>query len=319
MFLARTVKVAILSSVALFMSVPAHANLIITPTFDASITDDSNSAAIIGVINSAIGFYQSNFSDPINVAITFQSSNSGLGGSSFSVYKISYQNFINALIADGKTADDATALGLLPSTATNPVNGSSTINIKPANARAIGLACCPNGGSDGAITLNTHITDVGSAGTSGQYSLLAVTMHEINEILGLGSDLPGGGTGGFFNDPLPEDLYRYDSTGARNYTTAGDNAYFSINGTTDLARFNQVADGTDYGDWWWNGSHTPQVQDGRATPLTSPTLNKTSPETRALDVIGYDLITAPEPGTVVLLVAGLGILGFMKRRVGVRS
>jgi hypothetical protein len=118
---------------------------------------------------------------------------------------------------------------------------------------------------------------------------------------------------------MPEDLYRYDSTGARNYTTAGDNAYFSINGTTDLARFNQVADGTDYGDWWWNGSHTPQVQDGRATPFTSPMLNKTSPETRALDVIGYDLITAPEPGTVVLLVAGLGILGFMKRRVGVRS
>jgi hypothetical protein len=313
MFSARTLQVAALSSVALVMSVPAHANLVITPTFDSSITDDPNAAAIISVIDSAIGYYQSTFADSINVAILFQSSNSGLGGNFAPIYKIQYETFINALIADALTPDDGTALGFLPAGADNPVNGTSFINVKTANLRAIGINCCATaGGFDGFITLNTHVTDVGSFDTTGEYSLLATTQHEIDEVLGLGSSLPGGG---FFNDPAPEDLFRYTSLGARTFTTLGDDAYFSIDGTNDVARFNQVADFTDYGDWWWNGPHTPRVQDARATPGSHPTLNRTGPEMRALDVLGYDLIPAPEPGTVVLLVAGLGILGISRRRI----
>ncbi|MDF2435330.1 MAG: hypothetical protein JWP44_4961, partial [Mucilaginibacter sp.] len=127
-----------------------------------------------------------------------------------------------------------------------------------------------------------------------------------------GSDV--GGTG-FFADPAPEDLYRYDNTGVRNYTTAGDNAFFSIDGTTDLARFNNVNNGGDYGDWH-TGGVTPQVQDAFATPGAHPVLGV---ETQALDVIGYTrtaaIVATPEPSSFVMLGAGaLALSGYGLRR-----
>src|SRR5271166_6302161 len=89
-------------------SARTYAGLVITPTFDSSITSDPNAPAIEGVINQAINTYETRFSDPINVTITFQEMNSGLGSSNWWYYNISYQTFINALIADASTADDAT-------------------------------------------------------------------------------------------------------------------------------------------------------------------------------------------------------------------
>jgi hypothetical protein len=302
---------------------PAHAQLIITPTFDSTITSDSNAAAIQATINGAIAAYQAAFSDPINVTIKFQSMNSGLGSSNTTLYKIGYSTFYAALTADAVGADDASALANTPGGGTNPVTGSATINVKTANLRALGVAGSfpPIGGFDGIVGLNTHITDIGSSDTTGQYSLQAVIEHEIDEVLGLGSDV--GGTA-FFTDPAVEDLYRFTSGGARTYTTAGDNAYFSIDGgATFLARFNQNGGG-DYGDWWSNNGGgnpgpvpAPQVQDAFAYPGTHPVLGV---ELRALDVIGYNrnvVASVPEPGSIVLLV-GLGVSGSvftLRRRV----
>jgi hypothetical protein len=291
------------------ISAPAHAGLIITPTFDSTITSDPNAAAIKGVINQAIGVYETHFADPINVSIDFAEMTSGLGQSSYTVFKISYQQFITKLTADKKTSDDATALAHLPDGANNPVNGTTSINVKPANGRAIGISL--GSGFDGTVKLNTHITDIGSPGTSGQYSLSAVAEHEIDEVLGLGSDA---GSTGFFSDPTPEDLFRYTlgPAGVRSYTNTGDNAYFSIDGgTTDLVRFNQGNNaGGDYGDWWSNngggnpGTNPPaRVQDAFAVSNRHPVLGV---ELRALDVIGYDFV--PEPASVTLLILGLACL-----------
>jgi hypothetical protein len=94
---------------------------------------------------------------------------------------------------------------------------------------------------------------------------------------------------------LPEDLFRFDSSGHRSFTAGGDDAYFSIDGgATLLARFNQTSGG-DYGDWWSTGSHDTEVQDAFATPGATPDPDI---ELTALDVIGYDLVETPHEGLV---------------------
>jgi hypothetical protein len=291
----------------------ASASFFITPTFDATITTNSNALAIEGVIYSTIGMYEARFTDPIDVAIKFSLMTTGLGQSSASVYKFSYSTFRAALGADAKTADDATALAHLPNTVNNPVTGSGFIDIKTAEIRALGISGSfpPSGGFDGVISINAALTDVGGNGASGPYSFQAVLMHEINEVLGLGSDL--GGTG-FFSDPAPEDLFRYDSNGLRSYTTnTSAMSFFSIDGNTQLAEFNNQTSGADWGDWRSNPlppGVQPKVQDAFATPGASPV---NTVEWRALDVVGYDLV-APEPGTIFFSGTALLFLGGIVRK-----
>jgi hypothetical protein len=307
----RLAKLILAAGVVSFaLGAPAWASFVIHPTYDSSIASDPNAAAIENTIQSAIDIYETDFINPITVNITFQEMTTGLGQSSFSLSSVPYSTYRAALAArTGKSSNDNTALAHLPTGPTNPVNGSTSIEIKPANLTAVGLSA--GGGSDGTIGLNTHLTDVGSPGTSGQYSLMAVTEHEIDEILGLGSSLDFGA------NPSPEDLFRYTSTpGVRSFDTSSSTvAFFSIDGTTDLAQFHQRnGDTGDFGDWQ-TGAGPVRVQDWSATPSMNPPL---SVELIALDVIGYD--PAPEPGTWGLLATALVVLaGLHKLRCSPES
>jgi len=307
---------------------PARADLIqsqvqthltILATFDSTITSDPNAAQIESAINSAISAYQSNFSDPITVNITFQEGR-GLGSSTFGVYTFSYYSFYNALLADATTADDTAALARLAQdpaptgiTSVNPVTGTTFVHLKAANARAIGLNCgCGNEG--GTITLNTNVLAPGSLGSSGAYNLVPVVEHEIDEILGLGSTLGLGLTGASGTYPYAEDFFRFASAGTRSFSESSSiTSYFSIDGATDLAQFNQNLGG-DYGDWASNPlppGVAAQVQDAFATPGALPSLGV---ELRALDVIGYNRVVTPEPGTMFLMGGGLLLAAFARRR-----
>ena len=130
--------------------------LVIGATFDSTITSDPNAAAIEGVINTAIGTYESTFSDPITVSIDFKEMLSGLGESITGFYKESYTSFITALHNDATSSADATALAHLPIQVTNPVTGSTSINGSSANLRALGFNTpgFVNGTFDGQILLN---------------------------------------------------------------------------------------------------------------------------------------------------------------------
>jgi hypothetical protein len=290
-YLLRSLSFAIL---AVSSWATAALALTISPSFDISITSDPNAAAIQAAVNDAIQVYQKAYTDPITVPIRFQEMNSGVGASNWYEYKIPYQPFMSFLSADRASVADSVALAHLPALANNPLNNSAWINVKTANLHALGIGTLTSGlpgGVDGIISLNTHVTDIGSPDTSGQWSLVGAAQHEIDEILGLASNV--GKTDPFFADPLPQDLFRYDASGARSFTTdTTARAYFSLDGATKLAEFNNQYFGGDFGDWRSDplpAGASPKVQDAFLTPGVRLALG---PELTALDVIGYNIVSA---------------------------
>jgi hypothetical protein len=190
-------------------------------------------------------------------------------------------------------------MALLPASSANPVTGTTTIRVKTANLHALGFSGFNSGlsgGYDGIIGLHTSQLNLSRASTvATKGDLLSTVCHEIDEVLGLSCALDSKSP-----DPLPQDLFRYSSTGTRSYTTNGDDAWFSIDGTNLLARCNQSS-ALDYGDWWVAGAHTPRVQDASATNGKTPNPNV---ELIALDVIGYTLVPVPAPFISKITVAG---------------
>jgi hypothetical protein len=320
-------RIVIANSFLIIGAAPALASpFTIVPTFDSTLTALPNFAAIESTINTAIGIYEADFTDPITVHITYASMTSGLGQSNFSDYPVFYKQFLTALTADKSTADDTTAVASLAScaaltntTCLNPVSGTDVIYLKPADALALGINLgLGSTNNDATVSVNFGITNVSRTGTqnSGFYDLLSVAMHETDEALGLGSSLGIGLT-----DPSPEDLFRYTSAGPRSFSlTTTVKSYFSLNGTIDIAQFNNTGSG-DYGDWAGVGNTTPSaletsamVQDATGTPGAQPNLSNA--ELTALDVIGYNraaAVSSPEPSTWLLLGSAL-LVGLTYRR-----
>ena len=287
--------------VIILASVPARANLVIIPTFDSTITSDPNAAVIMNTISNVIAVYQASFSDPVTVTILFHETASGLGQSQFYINTFSYSSVRANLAAGATTANDAKALAHLPNTTTNPVNGSTTMTLTLPNARALGFSAnTPAGQTDGDIYLNTSIMNYTRTNINGsKYDLYAVTAHEIDEVLGMTSALDGLANGALAPTGNVEsmDLFRYDQNGARSFnTTLAAQAWFSLDGTNKLVRFNQNAGG-DFQDWYSSG--TPRIQDAFGTAGATPDFNV---EFIALDVIGYHFLVP----TIAIVKAGTG-------------
>src|SRR5262249_6706436 len=155
----------------------------------------------------------------IQVTIRFQEMTTGLGHSQWWFISTPYNQYRSALVADAKTTNDIVALAHLPAGSMNPVTPSSNISVKTANLRAIGLLASSGlpGGYDGIIGLNTSLMNLPRSTLDPfKYDLMAVTAHEIDEVLGLASALPNPS----FNSPLPEDLFRFDSSAQRSFTAS---------------------------------------------------------------------------------------------------
>ena len=181
----------------------APTGLIIHPTFDSSIIDDPNSAAIQAMINRAIAIYESLFSDPITIEILFRYSDTAPNGTSLpegtvsqsfsAVYTLPWNHFVNALRTDATTSNDSKAIASLPATALS-------MNIAPssANGRAVGLNTPPamfpdghfgpGGPFDGIVTLNSAIPfSFTRPLLSGSFDAQRSVEREIDEVIGLGS------------------------------------------------------------------------------------------------------------------------------------
>lgn len=326
---------------------------VITPTFDPDLTVAEQNA-----INAAISSLEADFNNPIDVPIYFQGTSSGLGGSNFPFFDPSYTEFYRGLVANNANPAAIQALNAnggdaLTNGGVNPVNGSSTIMMKAPEMRALdpngtlGLyqapacqlvgasgnkSCGGNSGPayDGVISLNTGITFPPNPNNGGNYDLTSVAEHEIDEILGLGSNLSNtnstansnyNGTDTGNGDPSAEDLYRWNAStgGTRTLSTNCANptlAYFSYGPSTGpIAQFNNKCNGADFADWCSDGSCAPnvgpQVQDAFASPGQSPRLGPS--EIDALTAIGFTS-AIPEPATFFPVAGILGFMVFRHRR-----
>jgi hypothetical protein len=121
----------------------ATAGLIIHPTFDSSIINNPNAAAIEAMINRAIAIFESLFSDPITIEILFRYATTAPNGTPLPAGRISQSNYVyytipwntavDALRADAKTSNDSLAIASLPGSAL-----SANVLPTSANGRAVG-------------------------------------------------------------------------------------------------------------------------------------------------------------------------------------
>jgi hypothetical protein len=235
------------------------------------------------VVAAVTSSFSSEFSDPVTLNITVKWGHiGGLGTSSFSLTHSSYDQIVNALAADARTTDDASAVAALPSS--DPISGPHSWSITTAEAKALGLINGHAGWSDGTITFsNAALFDFNdSNGVSrGRVDFYGVVAHEITEVMGreLSNNATSVAAGGTYH---PLDLFKYASPGIHTFagTTAG---YFSLDdGATNLANFNTNPNG-DFGDWA-SGIHDSFLAfspTGVLNPVSSFDLSE-------MDAIGWD-------------------------------
>jgi hypothetical protein len=329
---------AAMGILALACAAPSRA-LTIVPTFDASITNLPNAAAVEAAINQVAQTYRM-FSNPAKVSIDFQLGDlGGPGGASLTtLYVSAYSDYEGLALALDAAAHPWNHV--LATAQANLAFGNSAdfIVSTSANFRALGYIGTDgllgsdgfnDGTFDGIVLLDAASVQAGlytftpSVGP-GQFSGLDVLYHEVDEVLGIGGDgsfLNFVANGVDFDAIGPLDPYRYDYfTGLKSYTTDPNTiSYFSVDGgNTRIAPFNQINPPGffgDYGDWgrfacddglnsiqeWAGCSGEPYL------PFTSDGWEST-----ALQSIGYNMV--PEPGTWALLILGLGAAGAVMRR-----
>jgi len=278
----------------------AGGGFVLHVSFDDSITNDPNAAAIESAVVDAARTYVSLLTDPITVSIRFRYATTRPDGtplgtgllaeSQSCLYRISWASYVDALVADATTPNDTLATASLPA---EPLS----VQIYPtsANGRAVGLDLPPvmfadgnlgpGGPYDGIVTINALQPFSFTRPPAPQtYDAQRSIEHEIDEVLGLGSDVVVEG------NLRPEALFGWSAPGVLNSMTSG-TRYFSIDdGDTELVGFNQDPNG-DAGDWLSAPcpQATPYVQNAFSCKEQFADVTPESPEGIALDVVGWDV------------------------------
>ena len=262
-------------------------NLTINVSYDASV--NSAPSGFTAAIANAVGYLESQFTDPISINIDVGYGEVGgtplgagaLGESeTFLSTGYGYSQIRNALAADATSSVDASAVASL--TSTDPTGGGSFV-VATAQAKALGLAG-PGGSPDGYVGCSSSAPfdySTVSRAVAGEYDFVGTALHEITEVMGRISDLGSGDYSVF-------DLFRYSAAGMHSLV-GGQSAYFSVDGgATNLDKFNTNPSG-DYGDWAATAGNDAFLA------FSSPGVANlfSSADLKVMDVLGYDTVSAP--------------------------
>jgi hypothetical protein len=302
---------------ALILGAPAF-GFVINPTFTAAFNANfgANAAAAQASWIAAANIFTANFTDPIQVNLTVDAvAGTGVFGQSSTALTgfATWGGLRPFVVADAKSADDNTSIGAGGSvTAADPSGGAAGAWwVSRAQAKALGIIGGIDATTDGTTTFGAGnpFTFAGPI-AAGTYDFKGVAAHEISEVLGrLG--ISGGTISGFANSYSLIDAFSYTGPGARGLGKGAGNNFSIDNGTTLLKLWNNaLQNGLDSRDW------APGTDDSFNQFSNPNVVNPVSPvDLRLMDVLGYDLITVPEPAAGTLLLGGLGLVVFLRRRV----
>jgi hypothetical protein len=320
----RLVRWPVFLVAPLVVSTPAAYALTINTTFDSTVTSLANSAQWMSAWNYAARQIQSLYSDAITINMTLVAGGTGsstLGMSnpqlepigSFDTVSSGYAAMRSILLADSKTANDATAYANLP--VADPTGGR-LFGVTYANAKALGIRPSNDLAMDGSVAMSTTVAwtfDPNNRSVRNAYDFIGVVQHEITEVMGRIGFLGQGQQQFGFPFDSPIDLFGYSSPGNLNQNTHQQGVYFSIDGgVTSLRIYNNGSNGGDDKDW--ASGQNPAFDSFNAFTGSGNTSPLSLVDEESMDVIGYDLV--PEPSAVSLAGFGfvaLAVLGWRKQ------